>query len=88
MTTKKNVSFSDRHFEFADGKVQQGINASFSSVVALGLEVLMQDEAERNMALSAMQSAIAERMKTPRSEWLAGTSDLVSKARKHLEAKQ
>lgn len=87
MTVKSTISFTDRHHSYVKRKVQEGAMPSVSSLVAMGLEQMMQDEADRDLALQAMQSSIQSRMDTPRAEWREGTDDLVEKARLHLLAK-
>lgn len=71
MTVKTAVSFTDRHHEYAKRKVHEGASASVSSVVAQGIEKLIQDENERDAALVAMSDAIKARMQTPRCEFIA-----------------
>ena len=63
----------------------QGEHASISSVVAAGLESLMQDEADREIALDAMREIIARRLAIPESEWLEGVDDLFSSAKAELD---
>ena len=87
MTVKSTVSFTDKHHAFAQKKTQEGQHGSVSSVVAAGIERLMQDDAEREIALKAMSKAIEERMNTPRETWLDGTEDLFEKARQRLAGK-
>lgn len=87
MTVKSTVSFTDRHHEYAHRKAQEGQNASVSSVVAAGIEALMQDEAEREVALQAMRDAITQRLDTPREAWIEGTDDLFAAARDRLATK-
>lgn len=70
MTVKTAVSFTERHHQFAKQKMQEGSCASVSSLVAQGIERLMQEEAEREAALSGMADAIKRRMQTPRSEFI------------------
>ena len=86
MTVKSTVSFTDTHHEFAQRKVKEGAFASVSSIVAAGIEQLMQDEVERNAALEAMQEGIRCRMELPREQWLAmdGTDSMFAKLREHL----
>ena len=71
MTKKSTVSFTDRHHSYAVDKVKEGVYASVSSMVAAGIERIMQDEQERSVALDAMRAEIARRMETPRTEWVA-----------------
>ena len=70
MTVKTAVSFTERHHEFAKRKVQEGSCASVSSLVAQGIERLMQEEGEREAVLAGMADAIRARMQTPRSEFI------------------
>ena len=51
MTVKSTVSFTERHHEFAKLKTDEGQHASVSSVVAAGIERLIQDEEEREIIL-------------------------------------
>jgi len=67
MTVKKTVSFTDRHHRYLLEKVGQGRFANRSAVVAAAIEQMMQDESERNVALSALAEEIRMRMRTPRS---------------------
>ena len=84
MTKKSTVSFTDRHHAFAQQKAVEGQHGSVSSVVAAGIERLMQDEEERAVALSAMAATIRNRMDTPEDEWIEGVDDMFVKARQHL----
>ena len=70
MTVKSTVSFTDKHHQFAVKKVEEGAFASVSSIVAAGLERMMQDEQERDIALQAMKQVIEQRMQTPDEEWV------------------
>ncbi len=70
MTVKTAVSFTERHHEFAKRKVQEGSCASVSSLVAQGIERLMQEEGEREAVLAGMADAIRARMQTQRSEFI------------------
>lgn len=70
MTAKTTVSFTDRHHQYAKSKVEEGVYASVSSLVAAGIEQVMREEQERDAALTAMQESIAQRMQTPRDEWI------------------
>jgi Arc/MetJ-type ribon-helix-helix transcriptional regulator len=87
MTVKSTVSFTDLHHEFAHRKAREGHNGSVSSVVAAGIEALLQDEAEREVALQEMRKAIRQRLDTSREDWIEGTDDLFAAARNHLAAK-
>ena len=70
MTVKTAVSFTERHHKFAKRKVQEGSCASVSSLVAQGIERLMQEEGEREAVLAGMADAIRARMQTLRSEFI------------------
>ncbi len=88
MTVKSTVSFTDRHHDFAHKKVAEGFFASVSSVVAAGIERIMQDEVEREVALEAMKNSIKRRMETPREEWVEmnASDDLFDKAKARLDS--
>lgn len=88
MTIKTSISFTDRHHEFANKKANEGVFASVSSVVAAGIEMVMQDEEEREIALRAMSDTIKRRMKTPRKEWIEMNEqdELFIKAKERLNA--
>ena len=70
MTIKTAVSFTERHHQFAKRKVQEGSCASVSSLVAQGIERLMQEEQEREAVLAGMTGAVRARLQTPRSEFI------------------
>ena len=70
MTVKTTLSFTDRHHHFLSEKVGQGIFASQRAAVAAALEQMMQDEEEREVALSALAQEIRARMETPRTEFI------------------
>lgn len=84
MTVKATVSLTERHHAYARQKAKEGKHGSVSSVVAAGLERLMQDEAEREIALGAMHNAIKERMAAPEKDWLDGVDGLFDKARAEI----
>ncbi|MCU7923903.1 MAG: hypothetical protein KZQ88_14540 [Candidatus Thiodiazotropha sp. (ex Dulcina madagascariensis)] len=86
MTVKSTVSFTDRHHDFAHKKVKEGVFASVSSMVAAGIEQIMQDEVEREMVLEAMKDSIKRRMKTPREDWVEvdASDGLFDKAKARL----
>ena len=90
MTVKTSISFTDRHHQFADKKAAEGMFTSVSSVVAAGIELIMQDETEREVALEAMSETIKRRMETPGSEWLEVTDNdsMFTKARARLQSMQ
>lgn len=87
MTIKTSISFTDRHHQFANKKATEGVFASVSSVVAAGIELVMQDEAERDAALLAMGNTIKRRMETPQEKWveLDDEDALFSRARSRLQ---
>jgi len=58
MTVKTTLSFTDRHHQFLSEKVGQGVFATQSAAVAAALEQMMQDEQERDVALSALAQEI------------------------------
>ncbi len=70
MTVKTTLSFTDRHHRYLSEKVGQGVFATRSAAVAAAIEQMMQDETERNVALSALAEEIRMRMQTPRSEFV------------------
>ena len=70
MTVKTTLSFTDRHHNFLSEKVGQGIFATQSAAVAAALEQMMQDEEEREVALSALGQEIRARMETPRAAFI------------------
>ena len=73
MTVKTTLSFTDRHHLFLKEKVDEGVFATQSAAVAAAIEQMMRDEAEREVALSALAEEIRARMETPRSEYTDGT---------------
>ena len=70
MTVKTTLSFTDRHHRFLLEKVNEGIFATQSAAVAAALEQMIQDEAEREVALAALSEEIRARSHTPRSEFV------------------
>lgn len=88
MSVKSSVSFTDRHHKFAREKVDEGIFTSVSSLVALGIERLMQDETERAVMLDSLSETIKQRMETPKSNWvkMEDNDPLFSKARARLQS--
>ena len=70
MTVKTTLSFTDRHHRFLSEKVGQGVFATQSAAVAAALEQMMQDEQEREVALSALAHEIRARMVTPREAFI------------------
>lgn len=86
MTIKSTVSFTQRHHDFAKSLVEEGVYASVSSVVAAGIERVMQDKEERALVLEAMKATVERRMNTPREEWLEvrEADELFEKARARI----
>jgi antitoxin ParD1/3/4 len=70
MTVKTTLSFTDRHHNFLASKVDQGVFATQSAAVAVALEHMMQDEEDRELALSCMVDEIRARMATPRTAFI------------------
>lgn len=70
MPVKTTLSFTERHHRFLLSKVREGIFATQSAVVAAAVEQMIQDEAEREVALSALADEIRARARTPRSEFV------------------
>ena len=70
MTVKTTLSFTERHHHFLSEKVGQGVFATQSAAVAAALEQMMQDEEEREIALSALGQEIRARMETPRTAFI------------------
>jgi len=65
-------------------KVGQGVFATQSAAVAAALEQMMQDEQERDVALTALTQEIRARMETPRSAFI-DQDDAFAAARATLE---
>ena len=72
MTVKTTLSFTDRHHKFMSAKVDEGVFASQSAVVAAAIEHMMRDELERDVALVALAEEVRARMQTARSEYVDG----------------
>jgi Arc/MetJ-type ribon-helix-helix transcriptional regulator len=70
MTVKTSLSFTDRHHRFIAEKVTQGAFSSLSGVVAAGVERMIEDERDRDIALGAMASEIQRRLQTPADEFI------------------
>ncbi len=70
MTIKTTLSFTDRHHRFLSEKVGEGVFATQSAAVASAIEQMMQDDQEREIALSALAEEIHARMQTVRSEYV------------------
>ena len=90
MTVKTAVSFTDRHHQYAKKKTEEGVYASVSSLVAQGIERIMQEEEERDAALASMAEAIRARMQTPKSDWIEVDENdtLFDQARARLQSKE
>lgn len=70
MTVKTTLSFTDRHHDFLAQKVGQGVFATQSAGVAAAVEHMIQDEEERDLALTALAQEIRARMETPRASFI------------------
>ncbi len=70
MSVKTTLSFTERHHGFLLAKVREGVFATQSAAVAAAIEQMIQDEAEREVALSALAEEIRARARTPRSEFV------------------
>ncbi|RJF86624.1 hypothetical protein D3874_05980 [Oleomonas cavernae] len=85
MTVKTTLSFTDRHHRFIAEKVGTGVFASHSAAVSAAIELMMQDEAEREVALAALADEIRDRMRTPRDEFV-DEDQVVGAARARIAA--
>ena len=85
MTVKTTLSFTDRHHRFLAEKVGEGVFATQSAAVASAIEQMMQDEQEREIALSALAEEIRARMQTVRSAYV-DDEQAFSAARAAVEA--
>lgn len=85
MTVKTTLSFTDRHHRFLLRKVKDGVFATQSGAVAAALEQMIEDEAEREVALTALADEIRARTRTPRSEFV-DQDQAFSAARATIEA--
>ena len=85
MTVKTTLSFTDRHHRFLSEKVGEGVFATQSAAVASAVEQMMQDEQEREIALSALAEEIRTRMQTVRSAYV-DDEQAFSAARAAVEA--
>ena len=70
MTVKTTLSFTDRHHRFLMQSINDGVFATQSAAVAAALEQMIQDETEREVALTALAQEIRARTQTPRSEFV------------------
>ena len=70
MTIKTTLSFTDRHHRFLSQKVGEGVFATQSAAVASAIEQMMQDDQEREVALSALSEEIRARLRTDPSEYV------------------
>ena len=85
MTVKTTLSFTDRHHRFLSEKVGEGVFATQSAAVASAIEQMMQDEQEREIALSALAEEIRTRMQTVRAAYV-DDEQAFSAARAAVEA--
>ena len=70
MTVKTTLSFTDRHHRFLMQSINDGVFATQSAAVAAALEQMIQDENEREVALTALAQEVRARTQTPRSEFV------------------
>ncbi len=70
MTVKTTLSFTDRHHRFLMQSIKDGVFATQSAAVAAALEQMIQDENEREVALTALAQEIRARTQTPRPEFV------------------
>jgi antitoxin ParD1/3/4 len=70
MTVKTTLSFTDRHHRFLMRSIKDGVFATQSAAVAAALEQMIQDENEREVALTALAQEVRARTQTPRSEFV------------------
>ena len=70
MTVRTTLSFTERHHGFLRRKVEQGVFASTSAAVASAIEAMIDEEAAREAALTAMTEEIRARIATPAAEHL------------------
>ncbi len=85
MTIKTTLSFTGRHHRYLSEKVEEGVFATQSAAVASAIEQMMQDDQEREIALSALAEEIRARMRTVRSEYV-DDEQAFSAARAAVEA--
>ena len=85
MPVKTTLSFTERHHRFLLQKVAEGVFATQSAAVASALEQMIQDDAERKVALAGLAGEIRARMCTPRSEFV-DQDQAFSAARATIEA--
>jgi antitoxin ParD1/3/4 len=85
MTVKTTLSFTDRHHRFLAEKVGAGVFASQSAAVSAAIELMMQDEAEREVALAALADEIRDRLRTPRDAFV-DEDQMVGTARARIAA--
>ena len=70
MVTVLGMSEIWRRERALERKVNEGVYATQSAAVAAAIEQMIQDEAEREVALKALAEEIRTRMHTPRSEFV------------------
>jgi Arc/MetJ-type ribon-helix-helix transcriptional regulator len=83
MTVRRTLSFTDRHHSFLVRKVEEGVFASISAVVAAAIDAMMEDEIAREAAAADMADAVRVRMATPVEEHLR-IDDAFAEARARL----
>ena len=70
MTVKTALSFTDRHDRIPSEKFRDRQFAARSAAVANAIKRTMQDEEEREVALSALTGEVRARPRTARSEYV------------------
>ena len=70
MTVKTTLSFTDRHHRFLMQSIKDGVFATQSAAVAAAIEQMIQDQDEREVALTALAQEVRARTQTPRSEFV------------------
>lgn len=89
MTVKTSMSLTERHHAFIKKKVEDGVFASASAVVAAGVERMIEDEAEREAMLDGLRDELRRRMETPESEYVdLDEGDPFGEARRLIESRR
>ena len=70
MTVKTTLSFTDRHHRFLMQSIKDGVFATQSAAVAAAIEQMIQDQDEREVALTALAQEVRARTQTTRSEFV------------------
>ena len=70
MTVKTTLSFTDRHHRFLMQSIKDGVFATQSAAVAAAIEQMIQDQDEREVALTALAQEVRARTQTTRSAFV------------------